>query len=275
MPAAHPNVPSAPRPLDATSWAPPNPDGYLYDRIAAIPRPQGSVGVAVQHLTSGQGASVDADKIVPPASLFKLGIMVAVMRAIDAGTLSAETLLEIHEEDWAPGAGLLQDRIGEVISVDDALRLMIGISDNVAAFVLLRVLGVRRLNEVTASLGMTRTTFYVDDRPDETSAGDVATVLARIATGEAAGVASTRSMLALMSQRQPAAWIRHALRDVVPVAHKSGQLPGVRNDAGIITAPGGPYVLAVLTQDLVDDASGERYIAEVARAIDQYFAGER
>ena len=62
-----------------------------------------------------------------------------------------------------------------------------------AAFVLLRAIGSRRLNDCTASLGMARTRFYVDDRPDETSAGDVAAILARIATGEAAGPSSTRT----------------------------------------------------------------------------------
>jgi beta-lactamase class A len=224
---------------------------------------------------TGHGASLNADVIAPPASLFKLGFMVSVMRAIEAGALAMDTPFDIREEDWAPGAGLLQNRIGDIVTVGEALRLMIGISDNVAAFVLLRAIGVKRLNEVTASLGMARTTFFVDERPDETSAGDVATILARIATGEAAGPESTRIMLDLMSLRQPAAWIRDALGNSVPVAHKSGQLPGVRNDAAIVATSSGSYVVAVLTHNLSDDRAGERYVAQVARAIDWYFAGER
>lgn len=259
----------------APPWAPPHPDPFLEDAIKAVPTPRGTVGVAVHHLSTGQGAGVDADFVAPPASLFKLGMMVAVMRDLDAGRLTLNQSFEIVDADWAPGAGVLQDRVGDAVTVGDALRLMIGISDNVAAFVLLRAVGVNRLNAVTASLGMARTRFYVDDRPDETSAGDVATILARIATGEAAGPASTEAMLALLAQRQPAAWIREALGDRVPIAHKSGQLPGVRNDAAVVPSPSGPYVIAVLTHNLADDTAGERFIGTIARTVDQYFAGER
>lgn len=276
VPGAHAGEQRAPAPSTvAVPWSPPRPDALLESVIAAVSRPSGSVGVAVHHLTTGQGAAINADAIAPPASLFKLGIMVTVMRELDAGRLSDALTLDIVEADWAPGAGILQDRIGQTVTVAEALRLMIGISDNVAAFVLLRAIGSRRLNDCTASLGMARTHFYVDERPDETSAGDVAAILARIAMGEAAGPTSTRAMLDLLSQRQPAAWIRQALGDRVPVAHKSGQLPGVRNDAAIVPTPGGPYVLAVLTHGLSDDAAGERYVIDMARAIDRHFAGDR
>jgi len=276
VPGAHVGAPRTQAPSTvAVPWSPPCPDPLLQSAIAAVAQPSGSVSVAVHHLATGQGAAIDADVIAPPASLFKLGIMVAVMRDLDAGRLSAEMTLDILEGDWAPGAGVLQDRIGQAVTVAEALRLMIGISDNVAAFVLLRAIGSQRLNDCTASLGMARTRFYVDERPDETSAGDVATILARIATGEAAGPTSTRAMLDLLSQRQPAAWIRQALGDRVPVAHKSGQLTGVRNDAAIVPTPAGPYVVAVLTHGLSNDAAGERYVIHMARAIDHHLAGER
>jgi beta-lactamase class A len=257
------------------AWAPPQTDPFLQATIETVPRPVGSVSVAVHHLATGHGAGINADTIAPPASLFKLGVMVAVMRAIEAGRLAPETSFDIREEDWAPGAGLLQDRVGETVTVGEALRLMMGISDNVAAFVLLRAVSVARLNAVTASLGMGRTRFFVGERSDETSAGDVAVILARIATGEAAGPDSTRTMLDLMGQRQAAAWIREALGSRVPIAHKSGQLPGVRNDAAIVPTNGGPYVVAILTHDLVNDGAGERYVGDVARAVDRYVAGER
>ena len=77
-------------------------------------------------------------------------------------------------------------------------------------------------------------------------------------------------MLRYMAQEQPAAWIRPALPAEVTVAHKSGQLPGIRNDAAIVFGPSGPYVLVVLTNNLWDDATGEAVIARVARAANSY-----
>lgn len=202
-----------------------------------------------------------------------MGIMVATMRDVEAGRLDMDRSFEILETDWAPGAGILQDRVGDTVTVDEALRLMTGISDNVAAFILLRAISARRLNATTASLGMANTTFHVDDRSDETSAGDAATILVRLAEGEAAGPDATRHMLGLIAQEQPAAWIRAALPPGTTVLHKSGQLPGVRNDAAIVSTATGPYVLAVLTHDLADDREGERYIRDVTRVVHSHFAG--
>ncbi len=51
------------------------------------------------------------------------------------------------------------------------------------------------------------------------------------------------------------------------VAHKTGGLPGVANDAGILFLPSGPVVAAVFVNDLVADAEGRRAIQEIGRAI--------
>jgi beta-lactamase class A len=57
----------------------------------------------------------------------------------------------------------------------------------------------------------------------------------------------------------------------VPVAHKSGQLPGVRHDAGVVYGPGGPYVVVVLTDDLADQGEAEAFIAGLARDVYDHF----
>ncbi|MCX5990452.1 MAG: serine hydrolase, partial [Chloroflexi bacterium] len=57
------------------------------------------------------------------------------------------------------------------------------------------------------------------------------------------------------------------------LAHKSGQLEGIRNDAGIVFGPTGPYALAVLTHDLYDPAEGEQIITAVTRVVHRYFTG--
>jgi hypothetical protein len=200
--------------------------------------------------------------------------MVAVMRAIEAGRLALATPFDIRDKDWAPGAGILQDRVGETVTVGEALRLMMGISDNVAAFVLLRAVSVVQLNAVTASLGMARTRFFVDERPDETSPGDAAVILARIATGEAAGPLSMRAMLDLMGQRQPAAWIREALGGRVDVAQEWAATGGPKRRGD---HPDQRWSVRCrrLDYDLANDGAGERYVGEVARVVDRYFAGER
>jgi len=267
-----PALPAAP----AIVPAPPNPwpDPFLQEQLeAAIPEGVGQVAVAVRHLGSGASAAIEADAVMPPASLFKLGVLAAAYEAIDTGTLALDEALRLTPDDWADGAGILQQRIGDLVTVEEALRLMIGISDNTAALALLHRLGPNAVEEAYARLGLAHSHVFLDDRPDTTTAGEMATLLAALAAGEVASPAATLQMLELLAQPQPQAWIEQALPAGVVVAHKSGQLPGVRNDAAIIYGPAGPYVLVVLADNLEDAGAGEALIGTVARAVDRYFTG--
>ena len=50
------------------------------------------------------------------------------------------------------------------------------------------------------------------------------------------------------------------------VAHKTGSIKGVRNDAGIVYAPTGPYVIALYAKGLEDEKRGVDALAELSRA---------
>jgi beta-lactamase class A len=58
----------------------------------------------------------------------------------------------------------------------------------------------------------------------------------------------------------------------VPIAHKTGNLPGLAHDAGIVYAPEGPYIVVVLTEDLWDVERGYAVIHDLARQVHTYFA---
>ena len=258
----------------ALPWVPRYPSDRLAEEVVSVLRGRdGLVSIAAVHLLDGTGVALNADDVVPPASLFKLNILAETYRQIERNRVKLAQMITILPEDAAPGAGILQDRIGEAVSVREALSLMIGISDNTAAFALLRTISSRKLNECTRALGMLRTWFYVDERPDETSAGDVVTILRAIIDGTIASPRGTDQMLELMTQVQSSAWIRSGLPPGTRLAHKSGQLEGIRNDAGIVFGPTGPYALAVLTHDLYDPAEGEQIITAVTRVVHRYFTG--
>ena len=228
--------------------------------------------ISVLHLETGIAASLHDDRIAVPASLYKVGVLAEAYRQIETGALRTDESLRLLPTDWAPGAGILQGRIGSQVSVADALRLMIGISDNVAAHAIVRRIGVDQVNANNQRLGLAGTRYYVDDRPDTTTASDMARLLSLLAQGRVAGPEATAEMIALMRQVQPAAWLPKGVPGTVPVAHKSGQLGGVRNDAGIVYGPTGPYVVVVLTDNRRDPALGERTITSVARSVHAFFA---
>lgn len=243
------------------AWA----DLALENKLASLATAApGRVSVAVRHLPTGASAELNADAPMSPASVFKLGVLGEVFAQRAAGTLSLDERLWLLPEDWADGAGVLQWRIGESIVLREAARLMIAWSDNIAANALLRRVGYDAVNRFYAANYMADSHIYPDYRPDVTTAAETAALLERLVTGQLAGNEDSMAMLHYLAQWQPAAWVRDGLPGDVLVAHKSGQLAGVRNDAAIVYAPSGPYIIVVLTERLADDFAGEAFITRVA-----------
>ncbi|NDG98847.1 MAG: serine hydrolase, partial [Proteobacteria bacterium] len=156
----------------------PRSDAALLDAIeTSLPIDRNAASIAVVHLETGASATVNGDRIAVPASLYKVGVLVEAFRQIEAGLLRLDETLRLLPIDWAPGAGILQGRIGTQVTITDALRLMIGISDNTAAHAIVRRIGVDRVNANNQRLGLSNTRYYIDDRPDTTTAADMARLL--------------------------------------------------------------------------------------------------
>lgn len=58
----------------------------------------------------------------------------------------------------------------------------------------------------------------------------------------------------------------------VEIAHKTGSIGGVRNDAGILFVPRGPVLVCAFTRDLKTDMAGTAAIAEMGRLVHAAYA---
>jgi beta-lactamase class A len=120
-----------------------------------------------------------------------------------------------------------------------------------------------------------REAFYRDRRDTSTPEG-MARLLEKIWRRQALSPASTELLLDIMLRCETgAARIKGLLPPGVAVMHKTGTLGlGVTNDVGIIKLPGeaGHVVLTVFVKESTADAAAqERAIAQVARAVYDYF----
>jgi beta-lactamase class A len=225
----------------------------------------GQLAIAAIDLQNGATANVDSARVYPAASLFKLPILMAVLAEEDSGELDPNRMLEIEPDDWTDGSGVLQARVGDRLSVRDLTNLMIQDSDNIAALVLLDVIGASGANAMSEQLGMPAT-HIVDHRAGEagdhtTSAEDTAHLLYGLATGAAVNQRVSEQAVSLLEAKQSVTWLGDDLPFWVKVAHKWGDLPNARHDAGIVFTPRGNYVVAVLTED----ASADEAAALIAR----------
>lgn len=252
---------------------------------AIDPSAAATTAVYVKSLNTGATATVNEDRVVPSASLFKVPILVEVLRQESLASFTMDTPVLIEQKHWANGAGVLQAQIGKKFPVRQLLDLMIGISDNTAALALLDLVGTDNVNLTLQANGLEATRLRIGDatrnwggRPGEntTTAREMGVLLEMIATGKILDEATSREAIEILSQKQQASWLPSLLPATVRVAHKSGEIPGARHDAGIIYTQRNQFVAVVLTSQVADYNEVADTISRVARAAYDYFeTGQR
>jgi beta-lactamase class A len=101
---------------------------------------------------------------------------------------------------------------------------------------------------------------------DLTSPRDMALLCDAIERGVGLSAAAREGVLDIMKRQKYADRIPAGLPENVVVAHKTGSIKGVRNDAGIVYAQNGPYVIALYSKGLEDERAGVNALAELSRA---------
>ncbi|MGI5834939.1 MAG: serine hydrolase [Chloroflexota bacterium] len=247
---------------------------------SAISPAIGTPGVYVKSLNNGASATIGDDRVFPTASLFKVPILVELLRQQSLGMHDMDTKIQLQQKHWAEGAGVLQARIGEELTVRELAELMIAVSDNVAALALLDLVGTDNVNLTLQANGLEKTRLRIGEtsrdwggQPWEntTTAREMGLLLEKIATGKLLNEDASKEALELLSQKQRVAWLPAMLPPDVKVAHKSGELVGLRNDAGIVYAPRSQFVVVALTSDLADHEEAAQSIARIAKAAYDYF----
>ena len=92
-------------------------------------------------------------------------------------------------------------------------------------------------------------------------------------SGSPLPAAACRMMLDFMRRQQVRDRLPLLLPPGVDMAHKTGSLTRVSNDAGVLYTPSGPCIVSVFTRDLADDLKGRLAIAQAGRAIYDTYAG--
>lgn len=232
----------------------------------------GDYGVMVAGADGERLYGRGADAPFVAASLYKLVLMVAVEEARVAGELALDNPVLVEGEGW--------------ISIGDALEATITWSDNEAAMALWETVGIDGINAAAAGLGMEDTCVACDpvalpiwpaiapsagmraSRAEAsqfvldasalgwvnlTTPRDIARFYGLLLDGEVVDRSVSTRMLHMLRRQQVNDRFPALLPKGTVVAHKTGNLPGVVHDAGVIYTPAGPVVLVVLAQDVPDE----------------------
>jgi beta-lactamase class A len=279
---------------------------------------QGVLGVAVKHLGTGEAAALDGDELFPSASIRKLPIIVELYRQVEAGAISLDEKFILSEANKGLGSGILKElSLGLEITFRDLAALMMILSDNTAADVILERVGRDNVNSTMRSLGLEKTKIVANskeilfdlaglghlpkaektfetfrrmtrettwrgswslgiDRNNVTTPIEMLRLLEMIVEGKAASQESCDTILETMSWCQTGGYriSKYLPHERVRVADKTGELPGIRNNVGVITLldKGETYILSCFTKGAANNFEAEETIAKVSKNIYHCFS---
>ncbi|MDQ6857380.1 MAG: class A beta-lactamase-related serine hydrolase [Chloroflexota bacterium] len=220
----------------------------------------GSAGLVVVDAAGAVLYEHDADGVYPSASVIKIPLLMTLYADAAAGRLSLDDRIAVGER--MPGSGVLRhlpDVVAD-LSVRDHAMLMTIVSDNTSTNRLIERVGLGRVAERLAEWGCVRTQlrrkmFDFDAAKrgldNVASAREMAGLMLRLVRGELVDRATSNAVLAVLEQTQDDALIRRYLPTGARVAHKTGSLEKVRNDAAVIWGTG-PVVAAGFVNGVPD-----------------------
>jgi beta-lactamase class A len=230
----------------------------------------------------------DVDRQHPAASTMKLPLLVALHRAHARGHLHLDTEVPVvtttasvvpdatvtvtrdYDNDDQPW-----HRVGGTASLRWLGERAIVRSSNLATNLLLQHVGLDAVNEVWADAGAPRS--RVCRGIQDTAAGsswptnvvtahDLAAVLRALAGHRLLDASRSAEVEGVLAQVEHVDGVPAGLPAGTWCAHKPGWIETVCHDAALVR-PGGepPFVLVVLTQADLDEQTGHRLVADVAR----------
>lgn len=140
--------------------APPADDTVsLEDRIRArLDSLDARSSLYARHLPSGREIAIRADEPMNTLSVIKIPIMILAYRDADAGALDLDARRQVMPDDLRRGSGLIQTfAVGLEPTVRDLITQMIITSDNTATDMMIREVGLERVNEWLAGRGYGQT----------------------------------------------------------------------------------------------------------------------
>ena len=232
----------------------------------------------------------------PAASVIKLAVLACLLGEVDDGQLSLRAPLPLDRSRDVGGFGVLSELASvRELTVGEAAALMIAFSDNTAANACIDLLGFARISDRLRRLGCTRTGLrrhLMDLDADRrgltnvTTAGEAVHLLGVLTEPGPLSAASVGWSGALLGRQRVRDRLPRLVGPGLQVANKTGEVPGVRHDVGLLRVAGSPgagrtALVAVLTEgftdprtrDGVDGGAASELIARIGADVGRVLTG--
>ncbi len=256
---------------------------------------KGEVAVMVKHLETQETFSHREKVPQATASLIKFPVMIEAYRQSEEGTLDLDDTVTLKESDKVQGSGILTTHFsaGATFSLRDVIRMMIAFSDNTATNMVLDKIGLAATGTTMEKLECPNTKIHAKVFKRETSifpersqqfglgsttAAEMIRLLELLHQDKLVSKDACREMLVHLKKCDDKQKFPKLLPANTVIAFKTGSVSDSRTAAGIITTPGGPVAVCVLTTKNADlrfaaDNAGDVLCAKIAKAVFDHFPG--
>src|SRR5205823_3825167 len=159
------------------------------------------------------------------------------------------------------------------ITLRDLATIMIAVSDNSAANILIDRVGMENVNALMDSLGLPHTRLRrkmmdvkaaAEGRENISTPAEMMSLLEQLYRGKVLNKELTEDFFKVLSTHEES-FIPRDLPEGLKIANKAGELEGVRNDSGIVFVEKRPYVICTMTTYLRRERDGEEAIRRISR----------
>lgn len=252
----------------------------------------GVLGVAVVDLADGKTFLLHGDEVFPQASSIKIAILAELYhqeqqsRDGAKGKARLGDVYTVRKEDLVADSDIMLGLTPGVTRLTnrDLATMMIAVSDNAAANVLIERVGMENVNAMLSGLGLkyTRLRRKMMDldaaragRENVATPREMMTLLEAIYRHRLFSQELTDDFVNMLATGWSQNSKRSALIQGLPAgaraAEKPGELEGVRADSGYVFASNRPYVLCVMTTYVKHERAAEEVISRIAGLTYSYF----
>src|SRR5438067_9879632 len=207
----------------------------------------GIMGVAIVDLTDDRAILKNADHVFPTASSIKIAILLELYlqeqqaRGGTPGKAKLDDIYTFEAKHLVDGSQIMAGLTPGVTRLTnrDLAQLVVAVSDNAAANVLIDRLGMQNVNATLRNLGLTKTMLrrkMIDiaaaRRGDEnvSTPQEMARLLEMIYKGKALNKELTDQLIKQLKTLKKDSYLSYELPTGVDIADKPGSLEGVRYD---------------------------------------------
>ncbi|MBS4537456.1 serine hydrolase [Clostridium sp. D2Q-11] len=223
---------------------------------------------------------INTEESVSAASMIKIFIMAEAFNQVYQNKFMLEKNVTINGENIV-GGSLIRNLSSYCFSIKDLIFLMMNLSDNTATNEIIDILGMENINDFIHKHGLKETVInrkMMDFEKKKqgfdntTSVRDIAYILKKIYYKDLIDESYCDEMMHIMSKQVDNRMMsRNIDKSNSKIYHKTGDLPNLNHDAGVVSIDNREYLFCMLTWDGIDNIYGRKVIGNISEKVYKYF----